>query len=96
VASVPAEGLLDNQPPRIPHELPVFPVVEGAFHPVGNVVVFAMPEALPLTAVCDAVAVTSGETALKGPLLVDVLAAWFSNVQVAIAVLVVQEVGGGG
>jgi len=70
-------GFVSNHPPRIPHELPLLPVVDGAFQPVGNVVVFAIPDILPFIAVCDPVAVdtlTACEEALNGPLLIAVLA----------------------
>ena len=78
VVSVPTVGLLASHAPRIPHEFPLLPVADGALHPVGNVVVLAMPDELPVWEpyVPCVVVVTSlaWEDALNGPLLVDVLA----------------------
>lgn len=69
--------MLDSHPPRIPHEFPLLPLEAGALHPVGNVVVFAIPDELPLAEPYVPVAVDTSEAwekALNGPLLVDVLA----------------------
>lgn len=69
--------MLESQDPIIPQEFPELPVVAGALQPVGRVVRFAIPEELPVrlpyvpTAVDTLDAV---ETALKGPLLMVVLA----------------------
>ena len=42
-------GLLASHAPRIPHELSLLPDVDGAGHPVGKVVVLAMPDELPVS-----------------------------------------------
>jgi hypothetical protein len=40
--------LLESHAPRIPQEFPLFPEVEGADHPAGKVVVFTIPDELPV------------------------------------------------
>ena len=77
MAVVGEAGLLDNQPPLMPHEFPLLPVASGLLQPEGAVVVFTMADELSVTEpyVPDAVETSDAvDDALNGPLLVEALA----------------------